>query len=80
MNHDFTLLRARTAPGVAERFPIIRCMAFANVRKVAEADFPTRWGHFRIFGFAGERDDETRSRAAKPCRRRMDSRKKLSRW
>jgi GTP cyclohydrolase II len=34
-------------------------MAFANVRKVAEADFPTRWGHFRIFGFAGERADET---------------------
>ena len=29
-------------------------MAFANVRKVAEADFPTRWGHFRIFGFTGE--------------------------
>src|SRR5438046_1425683 len=24
------------------------------VRKVAEADFPTRWGAFRIFGFEGE--------------------------
>ena len=24
------------------------------VRKVAEADFPTRWGHFRILGFEGE--------------------------
>jgi len=24
------------------------------VRKVAEADFPTRWGLFRIFGFEGE--------------------------
>lgn len=23
------------------------------VRKVAEADFPTRWGHFRILGFEG---------------------------
>lgn len=23
------------------------------VQKVAEADFPTRWGHFRIFGFEG---------------------------
>ncbi len=23
------------------------------VSKVAEADFPTRWGHFRIFGFEG---------------------------
>ncbi len=25
----------------------------ASVRKVAEADFPTRWGAFRIFGFEG---------------------------
>jgi len=24
------------------------------VKKVAEANFPTRWGQFRIFGFAGE--------------------------
>ena len=24
-----------------------------EVRKVAEADFPTRFGHFRIYGFAG---------------------------
>jgi GTP cyclohydrolase II len=22
-----------------------------NIKKVAEADFPTRWGHFRILGF-----------------------------
>ncbi len=28
-------------------------MPFASVNKVAEADFPTRWGHFRIFGFEG---------------------------
>jgi GTP cyclohydrolase II len=26
-------------------------MPFASVRKVADADFPTRWGHFRILGF-----------------------------
>ncbi|HZR29449.1 MAG TPA: GTP cyclohydrolase II [Terriglobales bacterium] len=26
------------------------------IRKVAEADFPTRWGHFRILGFEGEAD------------------------
>jgi GTP cyclohydrolase II len=32
-------------------------MAFEQVRKVAEADFPTRWGHFRIFGFVGVRSD-----------------------
>jgi GTP cyclohydrolase II len=28
-------------------------MAFESVKKVAEADFPTRWGTFRIFGFEG---------------------------
>ena len=29
-------------------------MAYANVSKVAEADFPTRWGHFRILAFEGQ--------------------------
>ena len=29
-------------------------MSLENVRKIAEADFPTRWGHFRILGFEGE--------------------------
>jgi GTP cyclohydrolase II len=24
-----------------------------SIKKVAEADFPTRWGHFRILGFSG---------------------------
>ena len=28
-------------------------MAFESVAKVAEADFPTRWGAFRIMGFEG---------------------------
>jgi GTP cyclohydrolase II len=28
-------------------------MAYSSVRKVAEADFPSRWGHFRIHGFEG---------------------------
>jgi GTP cyclohydrolase II len=28
-------------------------MAFASVRKLADADFPTRWGQFRILGFEG---------------------------
>jgi GTP cyclohydrolase II len=28
-------------------------MAFESVNKVAEADFPTRWGNFRIMGFEG---------------------------
>jgi GTP cyclohydrolase II len=34
-----------------------------SVRQVASADFPTRWGTFRIFGFQGEfRDDGTETR------------------
>jgi GTP cyclohydrolase II len=28
-------------------------MVFELVRKLADADFPTRWGHFRILGFEG---------------------------
>ncbi len=30
-------------------------MGLESVTKVAEADFPTRWGHFRILGFEGVR-------------------------
>ena len=30
-----------------------RVMPFSAVNKVADADFPTRWGHFRILGFEG---------------------------
>jgi GTP cyclohydrolase II len=32
-------------------------MSFEGVKKVADADFPTRWGHFRILGFEGTRID-----------------------
>ena len=32
-------------------------MPLEGVRKVADADFPTRWGHFRILGFEGTRID-----------------------
>ena len=28
-------------------------MAFLSVTQLADADFPTRWGHFRILGFEG---------------------------
>ena len=28
-------------------------MPFESVRKIADADFPTRWGQFRILGFEG---------------------------
>jgi len=36
-------------------------MPFESVTKVAEADFPTRWGRFRILGFEGVLP------AARPC-------------
>ena len=28
-------------------------MPFSSVKKIADADFPTRWGRFRILGFEG---------------------------
>src|ERR1019366_7937299 len=36
-------------------------MGFESVKKVAEADFPTRWGAFRILGFEGV------MASARPC-------------
>jgi GTP cyclohydrolase II len=33
--------------------PYNQIMPFESVRKMADADFPTRWGHFRILGFEG---------------------------
>jgi len=42
-------------------------MGFESVKKVAEADFPTRWGGFRILGFEGVRDEG--SSAGEPKRR-----------
>src|ERR1700729_2289497 len=32
-------------------------MPLEGIKKVADADFPTRWGHFRILGFEGTRID-----------------------
>jgi GTP cyclohydrolase II len=32
-------------------------MPLESVKKIADADFPTRWGHFRISGFEGIRVD-----------------------
>ncbi len=34
------------------------------IRKVAEANFPTRWGQFRIYGFQGEFDGRTEEAVA----------------
>jgi len=31
----------------------MKTMPFESVKKVADADFPTRWGRFRILGFEG---------------------------
>ncbi len=44
-------------------------MPFESVRKAAEADFPTRWGHFRIFGFVGTRAQQNPEPGpeANPC-------------
>ncbi len=33
--------------------PYNQLMPFSSVRKLADADLPTRWGHFRILGFEG---------------------------
>jgi GTP cyclohydrolase II len=40
-------------------------MPYASVRKVAEADLPTRWGRFRILGFEGVVENP------EPCREGM---------
>jgi GTP cyclohydrolase II len=39
-------------------------MAPLSGRKLAEADFPTRWGHFRIMGFEGQVGDDRRKEEA----------------
>ena len=31
-----------------------RSVTISTVKKIAEANFPTRWGHFRIYGFEGD--------------------------
>jgi GTP cyclohydrolase II len=36
----------------------------STVRKLAEADFPTRWGQFRILGFEGHIGDDRRTESA----------------
>ncbi|HEY6969880.1 MAG TPA: GTP cyclohydrolase II [Candidatus Angelobacter sp.] len=36
----------------------------STVRKLAEADFPTRWGHFRIMGFEGHVGEDRRAESA----------------
>jgi GTP cyclohydrolase II len=53
------------AKTIYETHSIIGCVSSsATVRKLAEADFPTRWGHFRIMGFEGHVGDDRRKEEA----------------
>ena len=48
-----------------------RAMPFESVRQIANADFPTRWGHFRIYGFEGivDHPESCNSELAAPLKR-----------
>jgi GTP cyclohydrolase II len=49
-------------------------MPYTTVRKVADADFPTRWGHFRILGFEGITDNpESRNDAIPAPAQRIET-------
>ena len=49
-------------------------MPFASVRKLADADFPTRWGQFRILGFEAVREDpQPCNDSVPPPARRIES-------
>ena len=53
---------------------IISTMPFSTVTKVADADFPTRWGQFRILGFEGVIDNPEPCNEAVPVPvRRVES-------
>jgi GTP cyclohydrolase II len=44
-----------------------------TLRKMAEADFPTRWGHFRILGFEGHFGQPASTGGAMPDRRKEEA-------
>jgi GTP cyclohydrolase II len=46
-------------------------MAFESVNKVAEADFPTRWGNFRILGFEGATSEPGSASSERACSGRL---------
>jgi GTP cyclohydrolase II len=49
-------------------------MSFDSIRKVADADFPTRWAHFRILGFEGILDHPLPVTADEPApQKRIES-------
>jgi GTP cyclohydrolase II len=39
-------------------------MPFDSVQKIADADLPTRWGHFRILGFEGRAGEKVETAVA----------------
>lgn len=42
-------------------------MSLMTLQKLADADFPTRWGHFRILGFEGTTEDPEPCNEAVPA-------------
>jgi GTP cyclohydrolase II len=48
-------------------------MKYSSIRKVADADFPTRWGHFRILCFEGVTDPRTAEGKPSPTLKRVDN-------
>ncbi len=49
-----------------------------NVRKLAEANFPTRWGQFRIYGFKGEFASPANGNSGQSAREGNNERRKES--
>ena len=47
---------AAPVPTQTDSTPYNQLVTVISIRQVAEANFPTRWGQFRIFGFEGEFD------------------------
>jgi GTP cyclohydrolase II len=48
-------------------------MPFVSVHKLADADFPTRWGNFRILGFEGVTEPQETSGPPDPARKSVES-------
>ncbi len=48
-------------------------MPFVSVRQVADADFPTRWGRFRIHGYEGVPEPRQSNGTAAMDRKRVES-------
>lgn len=51
-----SILRCPTQPSAASRYN--KCVNENEIKQVASADFPTRWGNFRIYGFRGRSDSD----------------------